>query len=52
MGSQPSLLDNWIFKGSAGIKKQYKKQIPLHSKIPHYITKMNDSINIDSAIAG
>jgi hypothetical protein len=25
MGSQPSLLDNWIFKGNAGIKKQCKR---------------------------
>jgi hypothetical protein len=54
MGSQPSLVDNWIFKGNAGLKKQYKdlNRFLLHSKIPHSITKMNDNINIDSTIAG
>jgi hypothetical protein len=29
MGFQPSLLDNWIFKGNAGIKKQYKKPLQI-----------------------
>jgi len=33
-------------------KRKKKEQTGFHSKRPHTITKMNDDINMNSAIAG
>ena len=49
MGSQPSILDNWISNGNTYINKP--AQIRFHPKRTYTITQTNDNINMDSTIA-
>ena len=50
----PHSLENRISASNTDINKQAIKnmQIRFHSKKPHTITKLNDNINMDSAITG